>query len=134
MINQTAQHSAGPLGLPTPGEVHVWTANCDISAERLADMGTTLTADEGRRASQFRFEKHRSRYIVRRGVLRTILGAYLNMDPSEIRFVTNAYGKPALQKTIESGPNMHFNLSHSESMIAIGVAVGRRVGIDIEQT
>src|SRR5207248_5701024 len=42
-----------------------------------------------------------------------------------------AFGKPVLFTPV-SDPRLHFNLSHSHGVVACAVAVGRHVGIDVE--
>jgi 4'-phosphopantetheinyl transferase len=44
--------------------------------------GNKLSADEQLRADRFRFEQHRQHFIIGRGVLRAILGRYMNIEPS----------------------------------------------------
>ncbi len=53
-----------------------------------------LTADEVTRADRFHFDRHRRRFIVRRGVLRLLLAEYLERQPEELRFEEGEKGKP----------------------------------------
>jgi 4'-phosphopantetheinyl transferase len=102
----------------------------DLDAVDL-DFGTfdaMLDADEHRRATRFRFERDRRRYIMRRGKLREFLSVYLNCAPSRIRFAYNRFGKPSL-----IGGDLRFNLSHSHAMALFVVARGIEVGCDIER-
>jgi 4'-phosphopantetheinyl transferase len=59
-----------------------------------------------------------------------ILGRYLDIEPSEIRFVTNEHGKPSL--TPELSPDLKFNLSHSDNVMLCAIAADRDVGVDVE--
>ena len=78
---------------------------------------------------RFRFEKDRRRYLIGRGVLRTLLGRYLDLAPQDLRFETAAAGKPHLA----SGQGqLQFNLAHSGEYVLIAIA-GRAVGIDVEE-
>jgi|SRR5882724_8323061 len=120
-----------PAELPWPHEeVHVWRATLawpDAAARRLEQC---LSADERDKMQRFRFEKDRRRYLIGRGVLRTLLGRYLDLAPQDLRFETAAAGKPHLA----SGQRrLQFNLAHSGEYVLIAIAEGRTVGIDVEE-
>ena len=87
-----------------------------------------LSAEEGGRAGQFRFERHRRRYVARRGILRELIGSYLDCDPASVAFVHNAYGKPAIAQS-----DLRFNLSHSHGMALYAFCRHADVGCDIER-
>jgi 4'-phosphopantetheinyl transferase len=78
---------------------------------------------------RFHFEQHRQRYAAAHGQLRLILSAYLACSPTQLRFMTGHYGKPALQ----DGGDVCFNLSHAGDQMLVGVVRGRAIGVDIEQ-
>jgi 4'-phosphopantetheinyl transferase len=111
-------------------EVHSWCASLDVPADTAARLYATLTPDERDRSARFRFERDRRRFIVARGVLRDLLGRYLQTEPGQIRFVYNAFGKPDL--TPESGDRLRFNLSHSADLALIAIATVSSVGVDLE--
>jgi 4'-phosphopantetheinyl transferase len=120
-----------PAELPWPREeVHVWRATLawpDAAARRLEQC---LSADERDKMQRFRFEKDRRRYLMGRGLLRTLLGHYLEVAAQDLRFETTAAGKPHLA----SGQGeLQFNLAHSGEYVLIAVADGRAVGIDVEE-
>src|SRR5262245_49624616 len=113
-------------------EVHVWRAVLDRTPMRVRSLRQLLAANEQGRADRFRFQKDREHFIVARGLLRIILGRYLNRQPNQLRFGYSQYGKPALSE--ESGcPGLRFNLSHSHGLALFAVSRGREVGVDIEQ-
>lgn len=124
---------------PPPGslaladdEVHVWRAVLDDPALDAAAVYHTLGADERERAERFFFARDRARFIVARGVLRLILGRYLAVEPGELRFAYNAYGKPALTGGADA-QQLRFNLSHSQGLALYALARSCEVGIDLEQ-
>jgi 4'-phosphopantetheinyl transferase len=90
-----------------------------------------LTDEERERAGRFRFEIHRRRYVASRAVLRSLLSRYLDVADSEIAIVSNAHGKPEL---LDPRPGLHFNLSHAGGVAVFAFAIGRPVGVDIEET
>jgi 4'-phosphopantetheinyl transferase len=91
-----------------------------------------LSADEIARANRFRFETDRDHFIVARSLLRIILGRYLDVDPSEIRFAYGENGKPRLTNNLNTGHNLNFNLAHSGQYVVCGLTLDRDIGIDIE--
>jgi 4'-phosphopantetheinyl transferase len=120
-----------PAELPWPHEeVHVWRATLawpDAAARRLEQC---LSADERDKMQRFRFEKDRRRYLIGRGMLRTLLCRYLEVAAQDLRFETAAAGKPHLA----SGQGqLQFNLAHSGEYVLIAIADGRAVGIDVEE-
>jgi 4'-phosphopantetheinyl transferase len=70
---------------------------------------------------------HRDRFIVARGILRSILGRYLSVPPERLSFTYGESGKPALAQR-----ELTFNLSHSDDHAMYAFALDRAVGIDIE--
>ncbi len=113
------------------GAVHVWRACLDQSSWPVERFRDTLDADERSRADRFHFSRDRERFIVARGVLRALLGRYLNRAPESLTFSYSAYGKPALAS--EPGADaIRFNLSHSHGMALYAVTRGREVGVDLE--
>ncbi len=111
-------------------EVHSWCARLDVPPETSAGLYATLTGDERNRSARLRFERDRRRFIVAHGVLHELLGRYLGTHPGQIRFVSNAFGKPALSH--EFGSRLKFNLSHSADLALIAVAADADVGVDLE--
>lgn len=130
-----ADAAASGLEVPTylgGDQVHLWLADLDIGASRRGYLLGTLTEDERARASRFRFERDRTRFIAARGLLRSILASYLEVAPEGLRFRYGPYGKPYL--SLPSGfPDVRFNLSHSQDLALYAVSVGREVGVDLER-
>lgn len=112
-------------------EVHVWRASLEAPLSTVYGLQSILSEEEVRRAMQFRFEKDRRHWIVAHGILRRLLGQYLYIDPHEVRFMTNAYGKPFTVYP-PHGSRLQFNLSHSADLALFAVAYDRHVGVDIE--
>ena len=115
----------------TDGEVHVWRASLDCSESVLHRFEAALAADEKARAQRFVFQPDRNSYMAARGVLRELLGRYLNRGPSEIEFDYGAQGKPALRSGW-SQSGLQFNVSHSHGMALFAFAAARQVGVDVE--
>lgn len=111
----------------SPGEVHVWRAA--FSDNDPAKFAALLSSEEWMRARRFHFERDQTRFICGRGLLRTILGRYLEISPGDLRFREGPHGKPELTGVCSS---LRFNLSHSDDLMLLAVTHTRAVGIDLE--
>lgn len=116
----------------TDGELHVWRARLDQSAETIRALHETLCDEEKSRADRFHYPGGREYYIVGRGVLRDILGRYLGLAPDRISFSYSSHGKPALADSAGDA-SIRFNLAHSGLLVVYAFVLGRNVGIDIER-
>lgn len=112
-------------------EVHVWRVFLDQPNSLIEGLAKTLSEEEQNRAERFYFQKDRNHFLVARGVLRDILGRYLNQEPEQFIFNYNEYGKPVLANEVDG--ELAFNLSHSGGIALYGMTLGRDVGIDIER-
>lgn len=114
-----------------PGKIHVWSIRLDPAAERVEQLGRCLAADEWQRANRFRFEKHRRQYVVGRGALRTLLAAYRGTRPERVQFTYGPRGKPFLAPGM-GAEGLQFNLSNSDELALVGLALGPEIGVDVE--
>jgi len=110
-------------------EIHLWRASLDQPASLVEQLGQTLSVDERAQAERYHFARDRQHFIVGRGLLRKILGAYLGMDPGRLQFLPGPYGKPALAS---SGYAPRFNLSHSDGLALYAFTREREIGVDLE--
>jgi 4'-phosphopantetheinyl transferase len=113
-------------------EVHVWRASLDQPKPQSQCFLHTLVADEQARARRFYFERDREHFIVARGVLRAILGCYLNRPPECVAFRHGTHGKPAIAGDTDLH-GIRFNVSHSHGLALYAITRGRKVGIDLER-
>ncbi|MBI3144072.1 MAG: 4'-phosphopantetheinyl transferase superfamily protein [Pseudogulbenkiania sp.] len=113
-----------------PHEVHIWRASLDVSPETSARLYATLSADERSRSARFRFQRDRQRFVAAHGVLRELLGDYLETRPDRISYAYNAFGKPELGPAFDG--RLKFNLSHSTGLALIAFATDADVGVDLE--
>ena len=107
-------------------EIHVWCVELDAAGE-VAALAACLSAEESERASGLLTGTHQRRFVVARGMLRQLLGLYLDQDPGAVAFSRGAHGKPFLQKG-----GLHFNVSHTHELALYAIAHTREVGIDVE--
>ncbi len=115
----------------TGSDIHVWCASLSASPEELSGYLSLLSQEELIRAERFYFEKDRNHFVVGRGLLRTILGSYLNQEPAQIDFIYGQFGKPAIRFP-QGDKVLEFNLSHSKDLALYILTWDRRIGIDIE--
>src|SRR5690606_39037796 len=90
-------------------------------------MFETLNQEEQDKAGRFFRQQDRQSFIIRRSVLRILLGHYLSVDPSEIQFEEGSNKKPVIQQQL-----LHFNVSHSPGIILISIS-RLETGVDIEK-
>ncbi len=111
--------------------MHLWCADLDRSEESLAQLRALLSDDERHRADRFRIGSLRDRFVAGRGMLRAILGKYLQMDPANLRLNYRAHGKPELAP-IWKARGLEFNVSHSNGLAMFAFTRGREIGVDVE--
>ncbi len=112
-------------------EIHIWWARMDSPEWDVSDLHFLLSAEEISRAKRFYFPHHRRRFIVAHGLLRCILGKYINEPPACLEFCYGPTGKPHLSSKEKNG-EICFSLSHSNEIACIGIALNRRTGVDVE--
>lgn len=107
-----------------------WWAPLDVAPSTHLELTALLSPDEVARASSYPDSARGERFSVGRGVLRFILGQVTGIPPRDLAFVANEHGKPALAGSPKVR-GLHFNLSHARGLVAVAVAHGRRVGVDV---
>ncbi|MBO0795320.1 MAG: 4'-phosphopantetheinyl transferase superfamily protein [Ktedonobacteraceae bacterium] len=115
----------------TENSVHVWRAALDVPLSSVHHLRQALSPDEVTRAQRLYFERDRQRWIVARGLLRTLLGHYTHTDPRLITFTLNDYGKPEIAFPHQK-PLLRFNISHSADIVLYAFAQQRTLGVDVE--
>ncbi len=113
-------------------EVHLWIVGLNPPTDRVEELRRLLTADETARADRFHFDRHRRRFIVRRGVLRLLLARYLGREPPALRFEEGEKGKPYVCQSAAEPARLHFNLSDSKDLAIYALTRGAELGVDVE--
>lgn len=113
--------------------------NIDVVSLRISEgfkelkfLKSVLSVDEIHKANRYYTEKLTNEYIVCRGSLRIILGKYLDVEPKDIVFEYNSYGKPRVSE-ISNNNKVYFNVSHSGDYCLIAVSKHYEIGVDIEE-
>jgi 4'-phosphopantetheinyl transferase len=112
-------------------EVHVWLTELDPPAAGVQQMAQYLSENELIKAGRFHFKRDKKRFIVRRSVLRMILGCYLNIEPNRVQFSDGPHGKPYLEETVGDS-TLGFNLGNSNDTALYAFTRCREIGVDIE--
>ena len=112
--------------------VHLWRIHYRaINTDHTLQLFRQLSTEEQLRAERYHFVDDQQRFIIRHGLLRILLGNYLNGEPSELEIQQNENGKPFLTETTENEV-IQFSLSHSKEIILYAFGRRRRIGVDIE--
>lgn len=118
--------------MPAPGEVHIWAAPLDRSAEELARLAGLLSREEMIRAERLLSRQGRNRFVAGRGFLRETLARYLGVGGDRLCLGVGEHGKPRLSGD-QAGSGLRFNLSHAGGLAVLALASRCEVGIDLEQ-
>ena len=113
-------------------QIHVWCARLDDFHRELPRFQAMLSSVERMKSERFRFPKDHDSYVIRHGLLRMILGRYLEKFPSEIEFCYGQFGKPQIKEDPVRSP-LHFNDSHSGDLVLYAVTRACPIGVDVEQ-
>lgn len=108
-------------------EVQVWVASLDVTGERYDTLARVLPSEEKARAESLSPVSAR-RFVVARGILRTLLSGFTGTSPEKLRFNYGNSGKPSLVDR----DDLHFNISHSADLGLFAFAPDRPVGVDVE--
>lgn len=117
-----------------PNQIDLWFVFFDdIQDEHLLDQYRRLLTEEERHQSQrFYFPKDQRRYLITRALVRTVLSRYIPITPKEWTFTTNAYGKPEIANDSNIARKLSFNVSHTQSLIVLGITYECNLGVDTE--
>ena len=123
--------SPPPRAVRVPSDgIDLWKIRLDPALYDLEGIFQCLPADEKARAARLQSDFTRSRFLIGRYALRSIIGVYTSTTAMEVPFEYGDRGKPRLPSSF-GGP--YFNLSHSGDIAVLAVTGIDDVGIDIEQ-
>ncbi|XP_050285456.1 uncharacterized protein LOC126725025 isoform X1 [Quercus robur] len=133
--------SLAPVQLPSPMEAHLWyiLPNEVKNASLLNQYLEILSPCEKENVFRMRGDQLQRRALLARALVRTTIARYhtnSQVEPRSLKFNKNIYGKPEVEWQDVDGshiPPLHFNISHTSSMIACGVTVNSAIGIDVEE-
>jgi 4'-phosphopantetheinyl transferase len=118
------------LGLEiAAGEIQVWSAQLDM--EDSSRFLPLLSTDERSRASRLKSKRIADFQLISRGILRILLGRYLDRKPQLIEIANDQFGKPFFSKPENS--QLSFNLAHSDNLALFAFGQEVKIGIDVEK-
>jgi 4'-phosphopantetheinyl transferase len=114
--------------------VRVWTVAVDAGPiqPRIDAYHSLLSSEEARRVGRFVQPPDALRFVIGRALARTMLSEYADIAPRDWPLVIDDHGRPQLEAVPHGAPDLRFNLSHTEGLVACAIAIGREVGIDVE--
>jgi 4'-phosphopantetheinyl transferase len=113
-------------------EVHLWFVSLAVTQEQSSYFWSILSREEQERAGSFHRRKGAQRYVASRGSLRSLLGGYLTVEPAQLQFAYNAFGKPHLATDVP-GTGVSFSVSHSHDCGLLGFVREHSIGVDLER-
>lgn len=114
----------GTVPHPLPHGVQLYWVNPETFTETPAAYGW-LTPEERAQHHRFIPPRKRREYLVARVLARTVLGNVLRCAPEAVQFTMNPWGRPEVA-------GVHFNLTHTEGLVAMLVSTEYELGVDTE--
>jgi 4'-phosphopantetheinyl transferase len=112
-------------------ETHLWVVALNLVPGKLPDFRSILSPDEQDRTSRFLGDVDARRYMAARASLRSLLGAYVGIEPGRLRFTYDRFGKPGLGGEAHA-VSVRFSVSHSVGLGLFGFVRRHRIGVDLE--
>ena len=107
-------------------DIHLWLGELEGLAS--VSPSEVCSAAEQERAKRFASRGDADRYLAARALLRRVLSAYVGQPPQALAIADAPDGKPFVRDTAVA-----FNLSHSETCVAIAVRAGAAIGVDVQR-
>jgi 4'-phosphopantetheinyl transferase len=107
---------------------HVWQADLRTVTDGVL---ASLSPSERERAGRFPHETDGLLWARARGVLRALLGRYLDVEPAMIEFRVDRQGKPKLAPRFRGAPPS-FSVSHSAPLALYAFTKAKAVEIEVE--
>ncbi|KAK3031037.1 hypothetical protein RJ639_035068 [Escallonia herrerae] len=122
-------------------ETHFWYVLPDeVKSEALLSKYRELLPQcEVKKVDSMRGDELRKGALLARALVRTTTARYqINtpVSPKSLEFRTNIHGKPEVRWHHSDDwlpPPLHFNISHTSSLVACGVTMDSPIGIDVEE-
>jgi 4'-phosphopantetheinyl transferase len=100
-----------------------------VTPEQWLALAAMLDDEERARAARFAFEEDRQSYIAAHALLRSELSRRADRAPGDWRFAATKLGKPFL---VDAPRDLRFSMTHTRGMVAVAIADGVEVGVDVE--
>ncbi|KAK4419397.1 Rho GTPase-activating protein 1 [Sesamum alatum] len=122
-------------------ETHLWYVKpSEVKSESLLkEYLDILSPCERKNVLQMGSEELRKSALLARALVRTTIARYQinsEINPRSLKFRKNIHGKPEVEWQYSDDwhpPPLHFNISHTSSLVACGVTINSQIGIDVEE-
>lgn len=104
-----------------------------IVAARLPRLQTALDEQERNQAERFYHRRDREAFIAAHALARSMLAEATGVPAASLRFVKGPYGKPEVARGTGER-QVHFNISHTNGLVACAVGADCELGVDVENT
>jgi 4'-phosphopantetheinyl transferase len=111
-------------------QFHIWSARYSDLSARCSRISDFLSKTEREVSFRFLNPDDTTRYILRHGMVRYVLGNYTDSEPELLPLVTGKNGKPGLDPE-SAFHDLSFSLSHTDQTVSMVVIKNYRIGIDI---
>ena len=117
----------------TPERIAIYHVSPEplVDGEILHELATVLDADERDRWGKLVFAADRHNFLISHALVRFALSWHAGVQPAAWRFHKNHYGRPEIADH-SVAQDLRFSLSRTAGRIAVAVACGREVGVDVE--
>ncbi|HEX8572379.1 MAG TPA: 4'-phosphopantetheinyl transferase superfamily protein [Allosphingosinicella sp.] len=109
-------------------DIHLYLCEVPPPDDRVPALIGRLGAEERVRAERFAVDPARFAYAAAHALLRRALDR-ASAGPRDWAFALNPFGKPSLDPPVG---DIRFNLSHADSLVAVALARGAEIGVDVE--
>ena len=110
----------------------VWLVQLTDAPAIQSRLTSLLSAEERTRLERLRQREDQERFLVGRGLLRTLAGAHLGIPPEHVKLNHGPLGKPFVISP-DQALTLHFNVSHSGKLVLLAFHPVHEVGVDVEQ-
>ncbi|CAN4117310.1 unnamed protein product [Withania somnifera] len=129
------------ISLPSPKEIHLWyVIPNEVKGESLMNKYMEILSPcEIEKVLSFQRDELRKSALLARALVRTTIARYQinsSVTPKSIKFRNTVHGKPEVDWPCSFNwepPALHFNISHTSSLIACGVTINSPIGVDVEE-
>ncbi|XP_059306098.1 uncharacterized protein LOC132057492 [Lycium ferocissimum] len=130
-----------PISLPSPKEIHLWyVIPNEVKGESLLNKYMEILSPcEIEKVMSFQRDELRKSALLARALVRATIARYQinsSVTPKSLKFRNNVHGKPEVDWSCSYNwepPSLHFNISHTSSLIACGVTINSPIGVDVEE-
>ncbi|RVU20293.1 4'-phosphopantetheinyl transferase family protein [Methylobacterium oryzihabitans] len=130
MEDGTIDEAAAAAARLAPGEAVAVAIPAGRVGEVLPPRRLALPPDECARIARYRQPQDRLEREAAHGLLRHLAAPLLGRAPADLVLARDGRGRPFLREAVDL--DLDFNLSHGAGWVAVALARGGRVGIDVE--